>query len=194
MTVVTLSLTVSRELVWILFTVVPITIGFGSYLVNRVIKFLRYSIAATPDGVRIGYGLFSTRNDTLPPGRIHSVAVSQSLVWRPADWWTVRVNRASRTSNSSGDGQAQQQSTVVLPVGTRDDVFKVLELLLPELLAAGGGDLRTLLEHGLVGQRWQRRVHHLPASSRRAALVLVAPQRLRALPGCRAVAARCHLA
>ena len=150
--VVTLSLTVSRELLWVLFTVVPITIGFGSYLVNRVIKFLRYSIAATPDGVRIGYGLFSTRNDTLPPGRIHSVAVSQSLVWRPADWWTVRVNRASRTTNSSGDGQAQQQSTVVLPVGTRDDVFKVLELLLPELLAAGGGDLRALLEHGLAGK------------------------------------------
>ena len=151
-TVVTLSLTVSSEMVWILFTVVPITFGFGSYLVNRVIKFLRYSIAATPDGVRIGYGLFSTRNDTLPPGRIHSVAVSQNLAWRPADWWTVRVNRASRTTNSSGDGQAQQQSTVVLPVGTRDDVFRVLELLLPELLGAGGGDLRALLEHGLTGK------------------------------------------
>ena len=151
-TVIVLTLTVSRELLWSLFTIVPITIGFGSYLVNRVIKFLRYSIAATPDGVRIGYGLFSTRNDTLPPGRIHSVAVSQNLVWRPADWWTVRVNRASRTTNSSGDGQAQQQSTVVLPVGTRDDVFKVLELLLPELLSAGGGDLRALLEHGLTGK------------------------------------------
>jgi putative membrane protein len=155
-TVVTLTLTVSSELVWVLFTVVPITFGFGSYLVNRVIKFLRYSIAATPDGVRIGYGLFSTRNDTLPPGRIHSVAVSQNLAWRPADWWTVRVNRASRTTSSSGDGSTQQQATIVLPVGTRDDVFKVLALLLPELLgtstAKDGTDLRALLEHGLAGK------------------------------------------
>lgn len=156
-TVVVLTLTVSREFLWTLFTIAPITIGFGSYLVNRVIKFLRYSIAGTPDGVRIGYGLLSTRNDTLPPGRIHSVAVSQSLVWRPADWWTVRVNRASRGSSSSGDGQAQQQSTIVLPVGSREDVFKVLELLLPELLGAGmnrkgSGDLRALLEHGLAGK------------------------------------------
>jgi putative membrane protein len=151
-TVVVLTLTVSREFLWMLFTIVPITIGFGSYLVNRVVKFLRYSIAATPDGVRIGYGLFSIRNDTLPPGRIHSVAVSQSLVWRPADWWTVRVNRASRTSSSSGDGQTQQQNTIVLPVGSREDVFKVLELLLPEMIGAGGGDLRALLENGLAGK------------------------------------------
>lgn len=150
--VLVLSTTVARESVWLLFTLFPITIGFGSYLVNRVIKFLRYSIAATPDGVRIGYGLLSIRNDTLPPGRIHSVAVSQSLLWRPADWWTIRVNRASR-GNASGDAsQGQQQATVVLPVGTRDDVFKVLELLLPELLAAGGGDLRALLERGLAGK------------------------------------------
>src|SRR5690606_20456488 len=124
--VIVLTLTVSRDLVWILFTLIPIAIGFGTYLVNQVLKYLRYSIAATPDGVRIGYGLLSIRNDTLPPGRIHSVAVSQSLLWRPADWWTIRVNRASRTSTSSDGGQAQQQASIVLPVGTRDDVFKVL--------------------------------------------------------------------
>ena len=33
----------------------------------------RYSIAATPDGVRIGFGLLTTSNDTLPPGRIHAI-------------------------------------------------------------------------------------------------------------------------
>lgn len=140
---------------WVLFSLVPITIGFGSYLVNQVLKFLRYSIAATPDGVRIGYGLLSIRNDTLPPGRIHSIAVSQGLLWRPAGWWTIRVNRASRSSASADGGQAQQQASVVLPVGTRADVFRVLELLLPDLLAAGGvegGDgLRDVLERGLTG-------------------------------------------
>ena len=149
--VIVLTLTVSRDLVWILFTLIPIAIGFGTYLVNQVLKYLRYSIAATPDGVRIGYGLLSIRNDTLPPGRIHSVAVSQSLLWRPADWWTIRVNRASRTSTSSDGGQAQQQASIVLPVGTRDDVFKVLELLLPELITEGDGGLRDLLERGIAG-------------------------------------------
>jgi len=151
-TILVLGSTVAGEFYWILFSLVPMVFGLGSYLVNRVVKFLRYSIAGTPDGVRVGYGLLSTRNETLPPGRIHSVAVQQNLLWRPADWWTVRVNRATRGSSSDA-GQQAQQSTVVLPVGSREDVFRVLELLLPELLTTGGGDVRELLERGLAGTR-----------------------------------------
>jgi putative membrane protein len=141
------------ELIWTLFTLVPIAFGLASYQVNRILKFLRYSIAATPDGVRIGYGLLSTRNETVPPGRIHSVAVSQSIFWRPADWWTIRVNRASRQTSS--DGQSAQQSTIVLPVGSRDDVFRVLELLLPGLVAGDSAETsgaREILERGLAGR------------------------------------------
>lgn len=141
------------DLIWTLFTLVPIALGLASYQVNRVLKFLRYSIAATPDGVRIGYGLLSTRNETVPPGRIHSVAVSQSIFWRPVDWWTIRINRASRQTSS--DGQSAQQSTVVLPVGSRDDVFRVLELLLPGLVAGDSeetGAVRDILERGLAGR------------------------------------------
>jgi putative membrane protein len=148
---VVLSLGAMSELFWTLFTLIPVAFGLVSYQVNRVLKFLRYSIAATPDGVRIGYGLLSTRNETLPPGRIHSVAVSQSIFWRPADWWTIRVNRASRQSSSSS-GQSAQQSTVVLPVGSRDDVFKVLELLLPAIVAGVDGESREVLERGLTGR------------------------------------------
>ena len=161
-----LSMSGVRELFWTLFTLVPIAIGLLSYQVNRLLKFLRYSIAATPDGVRIGYGLLSTRNETVPPGRIHSVAVSQSIFWRPADWWTIRVNRASRQSSSQG--QSAQQNTVVLPVGSRDDVFRVLELLLPGLLAEADGELRDLLQRGLSGRDAD---DEFTVSPRRAALV-----------------------
>ena len=134
----------SREF-FVLFGIVPALLGIGSYLVNRIVKSLRYSIAATPDGVRVGYGLLSTSNETLPPGRIHSIAVRQNLLWRPADWWEVHVNRAS---HSSAQGAAGQRNTTILPVGTRADVLKVLELVLPELLAerpsrAGRGRTRS---------------------------------------------------
>lgn len=128
---------------WALFGLIPFLLGFGGFLVNRVVKSLRYSIASTRDGVRIGYGLLSIRNDTLPPGRIHSISVNQELLWRPFDWWTIRVNRASRSSMQTDSGQS---NTTVLPVGSREDVFRVLELLLPDLVEA---DLRTLTEHGL---------------------------------------------
>lgn len=151
-TILVLGSTVAAGFYWMLFTLIPIALGFGSYLVNRVVKFLRYSIAATPDGVRVGYGLLSTRNETLPPGRIHSISVSQPLLWRPADWWELKVNRASRGSSSDG-GQQAQQASVLLPVGSRDDVFRVLELLLPDLLPVDGAtDLRDLLQRGLSGR------------------------------------------
>ena len=108
----------------------PAIIGFGSFYISRFTKSLRYSIASTPDGIRVGFGLLTTSNETLPPGRIHSVQVSQQLMWRPFGWWEIKVNRAS---TSSAQGAAGQANTTILPVGNRADVMKVLELLLPDL-------------------------------------------------------------
>ncbi len=127
-----------------LFGAIPIFFGLGSYLVNRIVKSLRYTIAGTPDGVRVGYGLLSTSNETLPPGRIHSISISQELLWRPADWWEVKVNRAGK---SSAQGAAGQQNTTILPVGTRAEVFRVLELVLPGLVDP---ETRAIVEAGLA--------------------------------------------
>jgi len=129
------------------FGLIPMLFGLGSYLVNRVVKSLRYSIAATPDGIRVGFGLLSTSNETIPPGRIHAVEITQELLWRPFDWWTVRVNLAS---HSSAKGAAGQQNTTILPVGSRAEVLKVLELVLPALVT---DETRLLIESGLAPAR-----------------------------------------
>lgn len=133
---------------WVFFALIPTVFGFGSYLVNRVVKSLRYSIAATPDGVRVGFGLLSTTNETLPPGRIHAVQITQELLWRPADWWMVQVNLASHSA--AAQGAAGQQKTTILPVGSRADVLKVLELVLPGLVT---DETRLLIEAGLAKGR-----------------------------------------
>ena len=138
-----------------LFLVLPGAIGFGSFYVRRFTKMLRYAIAATPDGVRVGFGLLSTTSETLPPGRIHSVQVSQPLLWRPAGWWEVSVNRAS---HSATKGAAGQSSATILPVGNLAEVTRVLELLLPDLAGAapetgrhsGGGAARSEASVGAV--------------------------------------------
>ncbi len=127
-----------------LFAAVPTAIGVGGYYVSRFTRSLRYSIAATPDGVRVGFGLLSTTNETLPPGRIHAVQVSQPLLWRPFGWWEIRINRAA-TSSSRSAGQA---ATTILPVGNLDDARKVLALVLPGLVDAASVDL---LERGMLG-------------------------------------------
>src|SRR5690606_30860646 len=46
--------------------VIPALIGVAGYYVKRFGRSLRFTIASTPDGVRIGYGLLSTTNETLP--------------------------------------------------------------------------------------------------------------------------------
>ncbi len=121
-----------------LFFLVPGLISMVSFYYSRFVKALRFTIAGTPDGVRIGFGLLSTSNETLPPGRIHSVQVSQPLLWRLAGWWEVKVNRAS---TSSARGAAGQANTTILPVGNVEEVLRVLALVLPDadqrLLAAG---------------------------------------------------------
>ncbi len=117
----------------VLFGLVPMIFGLGAFMVNKVVKSLRYTIAKTPDGVRVGYGLLSTANETIPPGRIHGVQVTQDLLWRPFGWWTVQVNLASQVSASAA-ANGQQQNTTVLPVGSVDDVIRVLELVMPEVV------------------------------------------------------------
>ena len=109
----------------------PSLFGVGSFYLRRFTKALRYTIAGTPDGVRVGFGLLSTSNETLPPGRIHSVQLRQSLLWRPAGWWEVRVNVASHSSNKGAAGQA---NTTILPVGNFEEAAKVVELVLPGLV------------------------------------------------------------
>ncbi len=144
MTGVVIFVSMTGEL-FLLFAMFPGLIGLAGFLIARITRSLRYSIAATPDGVRVGFGLLSTTNETLPPGRIHSVKVSQPLLWRGAGWWQIAVNRASRSSQG---GAAGQQQTTILPVGNLDDVRAVLALLLPDVVT---DEARPVLELGLQG-------------------------------------------
>lgn len=131
---------------WILFAIFPGVVGSVGYYISRFTKSLRYSIAGTTDGVRVGFGLLSTSNETLPPGRIHAIQVSQPLIWRPFGWWQIRINKAGHSTNQGAAGQA---STTTLPVGTRADVGKVLELILPEY---GGEAQQSLIERGMFSR------------------------------------------
>ena len=113
---------------WLQIAIVPALIGSAGYFLSRLTRSLRFSIAGTQDGVRVGFGLLSTSNETLPPGRVHAIGISQPLLWRPFGWWQVRINKAGRSVSQGAAGEA---GTTVLPVGTAADVARVLELILP---------------------------------------------------------------
>jgi len=138
------------------FAILGVTLGVGIPLVIAVFaitwaqisKSLRYSIAPTSDGVRITYGLFTTVTETIPPGRIFAVEVTQSLLWRPFGWWSIKINRMSGKSAAQQQSGSAQQFNIVLPVGTRADVERVLGLILPDLPAQ---DVPLVWEHGILG-------------------------------------------
>jgi putative membrane protein len=135
---------------FVLFGIVPILFGVGSQIVRRFSRSLRYSIAATPDGVRVGYGLLSMTNETLPPGRIHSVEVLQPLLWRAAGWWEIRINLAAHSDRQEGG----RRTHTILPVGTRDEVYRVLTLVFPDIADNSADEQsRPLLEAGLGAAR-----------------------------------------
>ncbi|MFS0734201.1 PH domain-containing protein [Microbacterium sp. 1P10UB] len=132
---------------WILFAVLPTVLGFGAYWVRGITKTLRYSIAPRSTGVRITFGLFTTVTEVLPPGRIHAVEIRQSVLWRPFGWWSITVNRLS---GGSAAQSAADPFTTVLPVGAREDVAKVLQLLLPAMPEA---EWPVVFDDGVLGPR-----------------------------------------
>ncbi len=136
---------VTQGVTWLLLGFVPAIIGLVAYWVRSIFRSLRYSIAPTPDGVRITFGLFTTITEIVPPGRVHAVEVTQPILWRPAGWWTVRINRL--TGRSASDSSTDQFTTV-LPVGTAADVDRVLRLLQP---AMSDAERALMVEQGMLG-------------------------------------------
>ncbi len=126
----------------------PLIITFVAVAWTTISRSLRYSIAATSNGVRMTYGLLTTVTETLPPGRVHALEISQPLLWRSFGWWTVRINRMTGASAVQQANSSQQQFNIALPVGTMDDVARVVNLMLPELPPH---DLPLVYAHGING-------------------------------------------
>ncbi|GAA2898363.1 PH domain-containing protein [Microbacterium esteraromaticum] len=127
---------------------IPLVIAVVGITWAQISKSLRYSIASTPDGVRITFGLLTTVTETLPPGRIFAVEVSQSLLWRPFGWWTVKINRMTGKSAAQQSSGNAQQFSIVLPVGRRADVERVLGLVMPGIPPH---EIAAMWESGVTG-------------------------------------------
>ncbi|ACZ31985.1 membrane-flanked domain protein [Xylanimonas cellulosilytica DSM 15894] len=128
----------------ILVSAFPGLLAGGSYLFQRFTGEFGFRAALSPDGIRLRHGLLETRAQTIPPGRVQAVSLTQGPLWRGPDWWRVRVNVAGYGHEANG---AQNQS-VLLPVGTRADALTALWLVLPDL---GVDDPLALLDEGLAG-------------------------------------------
>jgi putative membrane protein len=113
-----------------IFYLIPAALGLVAAYWSSFNKGYNFTAAISPDGIRLRYGLLDTQAQTLPPGRIQALRVSQPPLWRILGWYRMQVNVAGYgTSGGSGEGTAR---TTLLPVGTHAEVLTMLSLVLPD--------------------------------------------------------------
>jgi len=123
--------------------ILPGFLGIAGYVWQRFAGEFGFRAALSPDGIRLRHGLLEARAQTVPPGRVQAVKISQGPLWRGKDWWRVQMNVAGY-----GGAQNQQTETVLLPVGDRQEALLVLWLVIPDL---GTADPKGLLDAALSG-------------------------------------------
>ena len=105
---------------------VPGLLAVAGPLYTTFVRSFGFTVAESPDGLRLRAGLLETRAQTVPPGRVQAVRLVRPWAWRLCtDWARLEVNVAGY----AGEGQAQ--ASVLLPVGPVGEVAAVLARALP---------------------------------------------------------------
>lgn len=139
--------------------IIPVILGVAGGYWSAFNSAWNFRAAVSRDGIRIRYGLLDTRTQTVPPGRIQAVAVSQPLLWRLTGWYRISVNVAGYGTGATSEGAAR---TRLLPAGTLEETMQILAIVLPN---PGSDDPRGLFAAGMAGSGED---HGFTVSPRRA--------------------------
>ena len=93
-----------------------------------------FTVAESPDGLRLRHGLLETRAQTIPLGRVQAVRVLEPLLWRRRGWVRVEVDVAGY---QAGRGSEQERTRALLPVAPRAFALALAERVLGAPLPAG---------------------------------------------------------
>ena len=121
------SLTIATGELAILGLSIPFFLAAIPVLFNGVAGQFDFTVAESPDGLRLRRGLLETRAQTVPPGRVQAVRISEPWLWRSQGWCRVEADVAGYV------GEGQGQTSVLLPVGPREDAMRVLSLVMPDV-------------------------------------------------------------
>ena len=109
-----------------LFAFVTLIAAIGGFFWKRLNGGFNFTAATSPDGLRLRHGLLDTRRQTVKPGRVQAVRISQPFFWRRFGWYRV-------TMNVAGYQEDQDRVATLLPVGKLDDALLAVWLVLPNL-------------------------------------------------------------
>ena len=137
-----LALWFPEALIIVLPSAIAPLLGVLSGLYTRLERSWGFTLSEVPSGVRTRAGLFNERSSTIPTGRVQALQVTRPLLWRSFGGHRVVVT----TAGKGGAGQMEDLGSVVLPVGTWENVQEILHLVLPLEHAP-----RELVREGLSG-------------------------------------------
>ena len=83
-------------------------------------------MATSPDGLRLRHGLLETRAQTVPPGRIQAIRLSQPLLWRQ-----IRLGSGRCQRRRLQRGRRAGKVSTLVPVAPRPVAVGLLEMVLP---------------------------------------------------------------
>jgi putative membrane protein len=119
----------SGELVtWL--SVIVVVIVYVAYLADRFFRVGSFVVDTVDKDIRVSLGLLATSVETIPPGRIHALQLSQPWPWRALGWWRLEANLASTPGAQVSKAPSH---TILLPVATLSEVMRVVAKCIPNL-------------------------------------------------------------
>jgi putative membrane protein len=123
-----------------LFAGLPLLLGVVQPIWKQVVGNHGFTLAETSHGLRTKRGLFDVQRQTIPPGRVQGLLITEPLIWRLIGWSRVELDIAG-VAGQKEDGDDEREGAQLLPVGERSEVAYVLSRVLP------GFDLARIQMH-----------------------------------------------
>ena len=93
---------------------------------TEFMKYFNFTIAESPDGLRLRFGLAQTQTRTVPVGRVQAIGLVEPLLWRRLGWVRVQLNVAGVEH-----GDDKREETVLTPVSDRVTAAVIIARVLP---------------------------------------------------------------
>ncbi|MET7277960.1 PH domain-containing protein [Kribbella sp. NPDC005582] len=113
-----------------LFAGLPLLLGVVQPIWKQVIGNYGFALSQTDHGLRTKRGLLDVQRQTIPPGRVQGLLITEPLIWRLLGWSRVELDIAG-VAGGQEDGEDRLEGAQLLPVGERGEVAAVLMRVLP---------------------------------------------------------------
>lgn len=104
---------------------IPALLGLVRAVIAPLVMYSAFTVATSPDGIRLRYGLLETRMQTVPPGRVQAISIVEPSLWRPFGWARLDVTVAGYA------GERQALSSVLVPVAPRQVAVHLVGQVFP---------------------------------------------------------------